>query len=308
MSFTPVIMVTGAGGYLGKQAVNALRSASFDVLPVDNFSMCSVMTDVHYGDVRDEEHMAHLMRTYKVDAVIHFAGLKSVVKGDTESNEYFHNNVVGTHRLLSAMKRTGVNRIVYSSSAAVYGVPYTTPIPENAELHPQSFYGYTKVEAERRIQDFVKEDRHHRSSAILRYFNPIGGHTPPGDSLIAKLFEEVRNPTESMKLYGEGLPRRDYIFTDDLMDGHLSALSYILGHDGHHVWNLGTGQSHTVLEVVKEVEKITGVTIQGHLLPLRQGEVLESVANPSLAAAQLRWKATTSLHDMIKDAWEKTNE
>ena len=300
----PCVLVTGAGGYIGGYAVMALRAAGFDVVAVDNFSTTPIKHNVVYGDIRDVDWMRTLLREYKVDAVMHFAALTSVAEGETLTNEYFSSNVVGTWRLMEAMAFEKVHRLVFSSSAAVYGMPKELPITEEQECAPSSFYGYTKASCERHMKERI-ENYPDWSIAVLRYFNVVGGEMPlDGVGLFPNILRTLRGEQSHLMLYGGGEPRRDFIHVEDLVMGHIQALSVVLGDTGLHTWNLGTGTAHSVLDVADMFEQVSGKPIPTIDAALRQGDILDSWACNLIAVTDLRWKPKHGLEDMVRDTWE----
>lgn len=322
------IMVTGGAGYIGSHTCIELLQEGYDVVVVDNFdnSYPEVLHHVEEitgrkifreaGDVRDRAFLEQVLRRHKCDAVMHFAGLKSVAESTEKPLHYYDCNVVGTIRLLEAMRSVNVKKIVFSSSATVYGEPKQLPLTENHGLMPANTYGRSKLVVEDILRDIYRGDNSWKI-AILRYFNPVGAHesgligeNPKGEPnnlmpLIAQVASGVR---EKLLIYGndyqtrDGTGVRDYIHVEDVAKGHVRALKK-LDELQSMTLNLGTGQGYSVFEVIKAFEAMNGVQIKTEIAPRRAGDIAEYYADPSLAHQALNWAAHKTLHEMCRDMW-----
>ena len=325
------LLVTGGLGYIGSHACVALADAGHrQIVIVDNLSNSkeSVLERIRElapgstiefvrADMRDEVELDRAMRSHRIDAVLHFAGLKAVGESVKRPDEYRENNVGGTRALLEAMSRHGVQRIVFSSSATVYGVPEALPYTEEHRLRPENPYGENKLEIERLLARRAQSDAGF-CFAALRYFNPIGAHPsgrigedPRGipDNLFPYITQVAIGKRPKLRVFGNDYPTpdgtgvRDYIHVMDLVAGHLSALRYLEGEGRSITANLGTGRGHSVLEVVRAFERATGKTVPYEILARRAGDIAAYWADSSLAARELQWHAHLTLEDMCRDAW-----
>ena len=325
------ILVTGGAGYIGSHTLIALCQAGYVPVVIDSFvnskpesvSRVEKITEraiaVEAIDVRDVKTVTAIMKRHKISAVIHFAALKAVGESVAQPLAYYDNNVVGTIRLLQAMQAAGVKTIIFSSSATVYGTPEVVPILETAPLQPESPYGYTKVMAERMIQDAALAAGDMRV-ALLRYFNPVGAHAsgligedPRGipNNLMPYITQVAAGALAKLRIYGSDYPTpdgtgvRDYIHVMDLAEGHVAALRRLdCASSAEQITiNLGTSKGSSVLDVVRTFEKINGVKIPHEFVPRRPGDVATCYADAALAERELGWKATRSLEDMCRDAW-----
>ncbi len=322
-------LVTGGAGYLGAHVALDLLVAGHDVVVVDDFSTghlqacrrveelagrpCTVIR----ADIADSERMRVALDG--VDAVLHFAASKLVPESMDAPERYFHNNVGGMTALLASMQAAGVRRIVYSSSAAVYGQQPAGLIPETAPLAPTSPYGLTKVHGEQMLGWMA--ERRGWSAVSLRYFNPVGAHAsgrigqPPGDaaSLVPRVLQAVANPPAHIEVFGTDYPTedgtclRDYIHVSDLSRAHVVALG-ALDAPGHRVFNVGTGRAHSVREVLKACERVTGRRVPYVDAPRRAGDIPVAVADPAHFRQALGFEASRSLDDMVASAWRWTSE
>lgn len=325
------LLVTGGLGYIGSHACVALAEAGRRKLVVlDNLSNAkpSVLVRIRelapdatvefvHADVRDAAALNEVFQKHPVDAVLHFAGLKAVGESVEKPAEYHANNVGGTRSLLDAMQRRGVRRIVFSSSATVYGKPETLPCTEGHPLRPENPYGENKLEIERLLAESARAIRGFCFST-LRYFNPIGAH-PSGQigedprgipsNLIPYVTQVAIGKRPGLRVFGNDYPTpdgtgvRDYIHVADLVAGHLSALRYLEERQRSITVNLGTGHGHSVLEVVRAFERVTGAAVPYEFMPRRAGDIAACWADPSLAARELGWRATRGLDEMCRDAW-----
>lgn len=323
------VLVTGGLGYIGSHACVALAEAGYRPVIVDNLgnAKASVLerlreltgTDLafHRADVRDGATLGAILRAEKVQAVLHFAGWKAVGESVERPLTYYENNVGGTIALLAAMAAHGVRRMVFSSSATVYGEPERLPQTENHALRPVNPYAKTKLIIEHILADYAVADAGFRYAA-LRYFNPIGAHPsgrigedPRGvpNNLLPYVAQVAVGRRPSLRVWGrdyatpDGTGVRDYIHVMDLAQGHVAALAYIERGARSITVNLGTGRGHSVLEVVKAFERASGKTIALEFHPRRAGDVAQSYADASLAARELGWRARLSLEAMCRDAW-----
>ena len=325
------LLVTGGLGYIGSHACVALAAAGRKHLViVDNLSNSkeSVLERIRElapgatlefvrADMRDEAELDKTMRSHRIDAVLHFAGLKAVGESVKRPGEYRDNNVGGTRTLLEAMRRHGVQRIVFSSSATVYGIPETLPYTETHRLRPENPYGENKLEIERLLAEKAQSGSGF-CFAALRYFNPIGAHPsgrigedPRGipDNLFPYITQVAIGKRPKLRIFGNDYPTsdgtgvRDYIHVIDLVAGHLSALRYLERKARSITVNLGTGRGHSVLEVVRAFERVIGKTVPYEILARRAGDIAAYWADPSLAARELGWHAQLALDDMCRDAW-----
>ena len=329
------ILVTGATGYIGSHAVLSLLSSGYGVVALDNFSssgpaalerirqIAGESITFIEGDVRDSECLDAIFDANKISAVMHFAGLKSVGESCQYPQLYHDNNVVGSKQLITSMHRAGVHRLIFSSSATVYGIPQCVPINEYAPVNPNNPYGVTKLEVEKIISDLCTVDSHLPWQAVsLRYFNPIGAHSsgmlgedPKGtpNNIMPYITKVAIGQLDSLPVFGndydtaDGTGIRDYVHVVDLVEGHLLALDKImsipLGQPFYRVWNLGAGRGYSVLELINEFRCVTGVDVPYHVVARRPGDVEESWADLSLVRSELGWEPSKSLHDMVQDSW-----
>lgn len=324
------LLITGGAGYIGSHSVVELLNAGHNIIVLDNLSNSSVeslsrvenitgksVTFIE-GDIRDRALLDSVFDTQGIDAVVHFAGLKAVGESVKLPLRYYDNNVAGTLNLTQAMADAGVRRIVFSSSATVYGEPEIMPIAETCPTgNPTNPYGSSKLMVERILEDLAKSDPRW-SVAILRYFNPVGAHEsgnigedPNGipNNLLPYITQVAVGKLEKLAIFGSDYPTadgtgvRDYIHVVDLALGHLAALDYIQDKTGTHIWNLGTGKGYSVLDIVKAFEEATGVSIPYSLAPRRDGDIAECWANADKAARELGWTARRGLSQMMSDSW-----
>lgn len=324
------ILVTGGAGYIGSHTVLALLEAGHEVVVLDNLCNASreslrrvgrlterPLTFVE-GDIRDRALLDQLFSEHAVGAVIHFAGLKAVGESVQQPLAYYENNVAGTLVLCQAMQAAGVTRLVFSSSATVYGDGHPMPLHEGLPTgQPTNPYGRSKLMVEEVLRDLAVSDSAW-SIALLRYFNPVGAHSsgligedPQGipNNLLPYVAQVAVGRRECLAVYGSDYPTpdgtgvRDYIHVMDLAEGHLCALNALAERQGVHTWNLGTGQGYSVLEVVKAFEQASGQAVPYRLEPRRAGDVAACWADASLAERELGWKARRGLAEMMSDTW-----
>lgn len=319
------ILITGGAGFIGSQVAVVLLEEGYEVLILDNFSNSSPETLNHIaeiakqtplfikGDIRDKELLDTLFSAHNVRAVIHCAGLKSVKESMEEPEKYLDVNVRGTRTILSAMNEAGVLNILFSSSATVYGKPSSLPIKESHPLAPESPYGLSKLQAEAELRALcLKEPKW--GAISLRFFNPIGAHpsgllgeSPLGipNNLMPYLVRVSNGDYSHLNVYGgkyptkDGTGVRDYIHVQDIAQAHLKALERLLkGNRGWDVFNLSTGAGHSVLELVKAVERSSGLRVPYQLQPPRAGDVAQVWGDASKAHRVLKWKPQFSLDEM----------
>jgi UDP-glucose 4-epimerase len=323
------VLVTGGAGYIGSITTLQLLEAGHEVVVLDNFSNAkpAVLERIaqlagrrpvfREGDVRDAELLCRLMREQSTEAVMHFAGLKAVGESVQKPLEYFDNNVQGSLTLLSAMRQTGVRTLVFSSSATVYGLAETMPLHEDAPTGTTNPYGRSKLMVEEMMQDLAAAEPGW-SLCALRYFNPVGAHPsgrlgedPQGipNNLMPFIAQVAVGRRAALQVFGRDYPTvdgtgvRDYIHVQDLAAGHLAALGHVHGKPGWHVFNLGTGQGHSVLEVLRAYEAACGRTLAHEFVPRRGGDVAQSWADPARARSTLGWQAKLGLERMCADSW-----
>ncbi|WP_214835027.1 UDP-glucose 4-epimerase GalE [Exiguobacterium sp. E4787] len=323
------ILVTGGAGYIGTHTVLQLLETGHDVIVLDNLSnsrrealerveaLTGKSVTFYLGDILDRELLEQIFLTHTIDAVIHFAGLKAVGESVSEPLRYYENNVVGTTVLLEVMNAFDVKRIVFSSSATVYGMPERTPIDESFPLSATNPYGRTKLMIEDIMRDLAVADPSW-SIALLRYFNPIGAHESgqigedPFDipnNLMPYITQVAVGRLSELSVFGDdydtpdGTGVRDYIHVVDLAEGHLKALDYVMNHTGAEAFNLGTGTGYSVLDLVQAFEAESGKTVPYQVTPRRPGDIAMCFADPSKSKRVLGWEAKHDVRAMCRDAW-----
>ncbi|MBF1164832.1 MAG: UDP-glucose 4-epimerase GalE [Dechloromonas agitata] len=323
------ILVTGGAGYIGSHTCVELLAAGHAVTVFDNFcnshpeSLARVgriagreVTLVR-GDVRDRTALVRALQSSRAEAVIHFAGLKAVGESVEQPLAYYDNNVVGTLRLLEAMRETGVRSLVFSSSATVYGDPLRLPLTEDHPLSATNPYGRSKLMVEEILRDAYRADPAWRFG-ILRYFNPVGAHPsgligedPQGipNNLMPFVAQVAIGRREYLNVWGDdydtpdGTGVRDYIHVVDLALGHLAALDYLREHADCVAINLGTGRGYSVLEMVAAFAQASGRPVPYRIAPRRPGDIASCYADPALAERLLGWKAERGVDAMCVDGW-----
>lgn len=323
-----MILVTGGAGYIGSHTCVELLQAGQEVVVFDNFcnshrealrrveTITGKSLNVVEGDIRDQAALEETIRRFGCNSVIHFAGLKAVGESVVKPLEYYDNNVIGTHRLLSAMTNCGVKTLVFSSSATVYGDPQRLPLTEDHPLSATNPYGRTKLVIEEMLRDLFAADPTWRM-AILRYFNPVGAHAsgdigedPQGipNNLMPFVAQVAVGRREHLSVWGNDYPTpdgtgvRDYIHVVDLAQGHLKALASLHKARCLEV-NLGTGHGYSVLDVVNAFSKVSGRDIPYVISPRRAGDVASCFADPALAERELGWRAERNIEAMCADSW-----
>lgn len=323
------ILVTGGAGYIGSHTCVALAERGHVPVVVDAFLNSSPQAlggierilgrsiEAHRIDIRDGGALDALFAEGRFDAVIHFAALKAVGESCEKPLEYFDNNIAGTIALLKAMQAAGVRRLVFSSSATVYGNPASVPIDEDAALSATNPYGRTKLVMEQLIGDVCAADRAWQAIS-LRYFNPVGAH-PSGligessngipSNLMPYICQVAVGKRERLQIFGgdwptiDGTGVRDYIHVMDLAQAHVHALEALDGIQGHLPLNLGVGRGVSVLELVRAFEAATGRAVPYAIADRRTGDVAEAYADPARAERILGWRATRDVDAMCRDAW-----
>lgn len=323
------ILVTGGAGYIGTHTVLQLLENDYDVIVLDNLSnsrrealdrvetLTGKSVTFYLGDLLDRERLEQIFLAHTIDAVIHFAGLKAVGESVSEPLRYYENNVVGTTVLLDVMDAFDVKRIVFSSSATVYGMPERTPIDESFPLSATNPYGRTKLMIEDILRDLAVADPSW-SIALLRYFNPIGAHESgqigedPFDvpnNLMPYITQVAVGRLNELSVFGDdydtsdGTGVRDYIHVVDLAEGHLKALDYVMDHTGAEAFNLGTGTGYSVLDLVKAFEAESGKAVPYKVASRRPGDIAVCFADPSKSKRVLGWEAKHDIRAMCRDAW-----
>jgi len=323
------ILVTGGAGYIGSHTCVELLNEGYEIIIVDNFSNSKpevlkrikelTNRDFKFYEINllDRDALEKVFTSNDIEAVIHFAGLKSVGESVQIPLKYYHNNITGTLVLCELMEKYNVKRIVFSSSATVYGMNNVSPLTEELPLSTTNPYGSTKLMIEGILQDVYVSDKNW-SIALLRYFNPIGAHKsgrigedPNGipNNLMPYITQVAVGKREKLSVFGadydthDGTGVRDYIHVVDLAKGHSKALQKILETDGVKIYNLGTGIGYSVLDLVKAFEKATGKTIPYVITERRPGDIATCYADPAKALKELNWKAEKGIEEMCRDSW-----
>lgn len=323
------VLVTGGAGYIGSHTCVELLDAGYEIVVMDNFSNSKPASlerikkvtgkdfKFYETDLLDEKGMDKIFDENDIDAVVHFAGLKAVGESVAMPLEYYHNNITGTLILCASMKKHGVKKIVFSSSATVYGNPATVPITEDFPLSTTNPYGSTKLMIENILRDLFVSDNDW-SIALLRYFNPIGAHEsgllgedPNGipNNLMPYIARVAAGKLPHLNVFGSDYPTpdgtgvRDYIHVVDLSLGHLKALEWVAREKGVDAFNLGTGNGYSVLEMVKAFEKASGKPVKYELVDRRPGDIAMCYANPAKAKEILGWEAKKGINEMCVDSW-----
>lgn len=324
------ILVTGAAGYIGSHTILELLNAGYDVVAIDNLSNSSRESlrrveritgkdiEFHEMDVRDQDMLDSVFNAHHFDAVLHFAGLKSVGESVAKALFYYENNLESTLTLLERMKQFDVKKLVFSSSATVYGNPDTLPVTESSPRSATNPYGQTKLMIEQILED-VSDTKEGWEITSLRYFNPIGAHesgeigeNPNGvpNNLLPYVSQVASGKLGKVKVFGDdydtrdGTGLRDYIHVVDLARAHLAALEHLDHPDKYRVYNIGTGNNVSVLELIKAFEKSCGKSIPYEIVERRQGDIASCYADPSLANKELGWKAELSIQDACDSTWK----
>ena len=329
-------LITGGAGYIGSHTAVEMLNSGNDIVIIDNFyNSCQTALDrikeltgkdfpFEQCDIRDRAALDAVFEKYDIDTVIHFAGLKAVGESCEKPLEYYENNVGGTITLLECMKAHNCKKIVFSSSATVYGVNNPSPLNETMPVGGTTNpYGTTKYMIELILNDLYKA-HNDWSICILRYFNPIGAHksgrigeNPNGipNNLMPRITQAAVGKLPCITIYGTDYPTpdgtgiRDYIHVVDLAKGHLQALKKINASAGLNIYNLGTGTGYSVLQIISAFEKASGITIKKELLDRRPGDLAVVYSDPGKAFKELSWKAALTIDDMCEDSyrWQKNN-
>lgn len=323
------ILVTGGAGYIGSHTCVELLKAGYEVIVIDNLvnskeesitrirEITGKALTFYKADLLDKQALNKIFKNKSIEAVMHFAGLKAVSESISFPLRYYHNNIAGTLTLLEIMQIHGVKKIVFSSSATVYGNPHTVPITEDFPLSATNPYGQTKLIIEQILSDLYYSEPDW-NIAILRYFNPIGAHPsgkigedPNGipNNLVPYITQVAIGKLRVLNIFGsdyetpDGTGVRDYIHVVDLAAGHIKALQKLNENPGNVVYNLGTGKGYSVLEIINTFSKVTGKEIPYRFVERRPGDVAVSYADPSKANNELSWSAKYGLEEMCTDAW-----
>ena len=329
------ILITGGAGYIGSHTMVEFLEAGRELVVVDNFlnSKPEALDRVrritgkdfkfYQVDLLDYDALDKVFEENDIDSCIHFAGLKAVGESCAKPLYYYHNNITGTLNLCNIMQKHGAKRIVFSSSATVYGNPASVPITEDFPLSTTNPYGETKLMIERILSDLYKADNEW-SISILRYFNPIGAHKsgligedPQGipNNLLPYITQVASGRRECLSVFGndyntpDGTGVRDYIHVVDLAKAHLKAIERAETVTGVEHFNVGTGVGYSVLDIVKAYESATGIKINYKIAPRRPGDIDECYANPTKAYTVLGWRAENNIEDMCRDSynWQLKN-
>ncbi len=323
------ILVTGGAGYIGSHTCVELLNENHDVVVLDNLSnsceeslkrvrkITGKSLEFYKADLLDKPAVENVFMTHKIDAVIHFAGLKAVGESVEIPLQYFHNNITGTLNLLDVMGKFNAKNIVFSSSATVYGDPASLPIKEDFPLFVTNPYGRTKLMIEEILKDLYVSDNDW-NIALLRYFNPVGAHEsgligedPEGipNNLMPYIARVAIGSLDRLRVFGndydtpDGTGVRDFIHVVDLALGHIKTLPKLFTNPGVVTYNLGTGNGFSVLQMVKGFESASGKKVPYDIVDRRPGDIAACYADPSLAQEELGWKANKTLEDMCKDSW-----
>lgn len=323
------ILVTGGVGYIGSHTTVELLENGYDVIIIDNLSNSSKETisrikqitnksvTAYFFDLEDQKKLNDVFLKHNIEAVIHFAGYKAVGESVELPLKYYKNNLLSTIMLCELMERHEVYRLIFSSSATVYGAPEKLPITEDSPLDAQNPYGKTKQMSEEILMDLAHSN-YQWKIALLRYFNPVGAHpsgligeNPKGEpnNLMPYITKVATGELDELKVFGGDYPTkdgtgiRDYIHVMDLAEGHVKALKKIDQIDKLDTFNLGTGRGYSVLDVIKAFENVTGEKISYKIVDRRPGDLATCFANPEKATKHLDWSAKYNIDDMCRDAW-----
>jgi UDP-glucose 4-epimerase len=323
------ILVTGGAGYIGSHTCVELLKEGYDIVVVDNFINSNPESlkrikqitrkdfKVYYIDLLHEKALNKVFSENEIDAVIHFAGLKAVGESVNVPLWYYHNNITSTVTLCKVMEKHDVKKLVFSSSATVYGIPETVPIKEDASLWAMNPYGRTKLMIEEILRDVYESDKSW-SIALLRYFNPIGAHDsgligedPNGipNNLMPYITQVAVGKLKELSVFGKDYPTkdgtgvRDYIHVVDLARGHLKAVVKVKETVGINAYNLGTGIGYSVLDVIQAFEQASLAKVPYKIVEPRPGDVASCFADPTKAKMELNWEAEKGIEEMCADAW-----
>ncbi len=327
-----MVLVTGGAGFIGSHTCVELLDAGYEIAVIDNFSnskpeMIDKIKQItgkdfkfYEADLLDKDKVEQIFKENKIDSVIHFAGLKAVGESVAKPIEYYHNNIGSTLVLCEVMREYGCKKLVFSSSATVYGSPKSVPIKEDFPLSTTNPYGSTKLMIENILRDIYVSDNEW-SIALLRYFNPIGAHksgligeNPNGipNNLVPYIAQVAVGMREHLNVFGDdydtpdGTGVRDYIHVVDLSLGHIKALEKVSGQTGVEAYNLGTGNGYSVLEVLKAYEKACGKPLKYVVAPRRPGDIGMCYADTEKSRVELGWTAERGIDEMCEDSWRFT--
>jgi len=323
------ILVTGGAGFIGSHTCVELLENNYEIVVMDNFvnskpeslNRIKKITGKDFkfyeADLLDKAAIETIFEENDIDAVIHFAGLKAVGESVAQPIRYYHNNITGTLLLCQVMQEHNVKKIVFSSSATVYGNPKSVPIREDFELHTTNPYGSTKLMIEDMMRDIFVSDNEW-SIALLRYFNPIGAHKsgligedPNGipNNLMPYIAQVAAGKLECLSVFGndyntpDGTGVRDYIHVVDLAQGHIKAVEKVLSSTGVDAYNLGTGTGYSVLDMVDAFQRVNNVKVNHKIVARRPGDIAECYADPTKAKEILGWEAKFGIDEMCRDSW-----
>ena len=323
------ILVTGGAGYIGSHTIVELLSSGYQVVVVDNLvnssaeslkrveSIAGQAVEFHEFDVRDKARLQKLFGAHKFAAVIHFAGLKAVGESSLKALYYYQNNLESTLTLLEVMQQFAVTKLVFSSSATVYGDPEVLPLTESARKSATNPYGQTKLMIEQILQD-VSQTHANWNITSLRYFNPIGAHASgtigedpsgPPNNLVPYISQVAVGKLEQLRVYGDnyatpdGTGVRDYIHVVDLARAHVAALAHLDHPNVYKAYNIGTGKGTSVLEMITAFKAASGKEIAYEIVARRPGDIASCYADPALSTAELGWQAELTIQDACRDAW-----
>jgi UDP-glucose 4-epimerase len=323
------ILLTGGAGYIGSHTALELLNAGYSVISFDNFSNSSdiALQRVEQlsgkriisitGDIRDEDKLAQVFSHYSIETVIHFAGLKAVGESSQLPLHYYDNNVAGTITLCRVMQQFNIKKLVFSSSATVYGDSKQVPIAENAPRSATNPYGQSKLMIEHILEDLVRAEPDW-GITLLRYFNPVGAHDsgrigedPNGlpNNLMPFISQVAVGKRSKLSVFGNDYPThdgtgvRDYIHVVDLARGHVKALQYLQSHSGIEAINLGTGTGYSVLDMIAAFSKVNQVSVPFEIVARRPGDIAICYAQPAKAQMLLGWQAEKTMDDMVADSW-----
>lgn len=325
------ILVTGGAGFIGSHTCVLLLDAGHDVVVIDNFhnshrealrrveKITGKAVTLYEADVNDKAALERIFTEHTVDSVIHFAGLKAVGESSKIPLSYYHNNVTGTVSLCQVMEKYGCRKLVFSSSATVYGDPATVPITEDSATRATNPYGRSKLMVEEILTDLQRSRPNFWNITLLRYFNPIGAHPSgligedPNDipnNLLPYVAQVASGKLKQVNVFGDdystidGTGVRDYIHVQDLAEGHLRALEHLdKVQPSLHIFNLGTGTGYSVLQIIQKFREVSGEPIPHQIAPRRSGDIARCFADPSRARDQLGWHCKHDLNDMIEHTW-----
>ena len=327
------ILVTGGAGYIGSHTCVELLNEGYNIIIIDNFSnskpvvienikkITNKSLKLYEGDLCNKELVEKIFKENRIDAVIHFAGFKAVGESVAKPLIYYRNNIDSTLALLEVMGENNCKKIVFSSSATVYGNPERLPIDENCHLSVTNPYGATKLYIEGILKDLYISDNEW-SIAVLRYFNPVGAHesgligeNPNGipNNLVPYIVKVANKELPELSIFGsdyntpDGTGVRDYIHVIDLAKGHVKSIEKIFKETGIDYYNLGTGKGYSVLDLVKTFERVNNVKVPYKIAARRPGDIAECYANPNYAKEKLNWEAKLTLDDMLRSAYFYSN-